>query len=294
MDTGTLIQFITISAALTAGALGYVFTGNMAIGRGHYAQRLSRVFGAAEEGNTWQKIGGYATQSPVGRFLPIEKVESDLPWAHLIGKWASWQAGEIIGLSLVLGLVGIAVGFYMFRGGVMVLATGAFGFYAPILLMGSSASESRRTFRRQLPEMVQVVAAEVSAGASIETAISRLAESPTVVGMVFADMLARSRGKMMFSTEHQEGVLKQLAAAWRLPDLTSFVANLDQVQRAGIQGPEQLTAMAKIAANEYLGERERKAENLDNVLLMPMTLFFFVPFMVIVLGPVFLQLMAVL
>jgi hypothetical protein len=44
----------------------------------------------------------------------------------------------------------------------------------------------------------------------------------------------------------------------------------------------------------YLGERERKAEALETSLLMPLTLFFFVPFLAMVLGPIFVQLFSVL
>jgi len=294
MSGDGLIQIITLAAAGTAGLAAYLLTGNITLGKGHYANRLGRFYGQTSADSAWQTVGKQAAGSPLGRFLPFEKVEADLPWARLIGKWKEWQATEIVGMSLALALVGLGLGFYMFRGGLLVFGVAAFGFYAPILLLGSSAGEARRTFRRQLPEMVQVVAAEVSAGASIETAITRLAESPTLVGQVFADLLARSQGKSMFSSEAQEGALRQAAARWRLPDLTAFVANLDQVQRAGVQGPEQLTAMAKIAATEYLGEREQKAESLDNTLVMPLTAFFFLPFLVIVLGPIFLQLMSVL
>jgi tight adherence protein C len=287
---------IALLSALTAGSLAYAFTSGLPLSANAYSRRLANVSGSGAGDTTWLKIGRRATQSKsLSRYLPIARLQADLPWAHLGGKWKKWQAEEIIGLSLAGAGIGLAMGLVAFEGGLLALAVAGMGFYIPILLVRSAANDMKRLFRRQLPEMVQVVAAEVGAGTSIETALARLADSPTVVGQVFTDLMARSRGKTLFSTDdHTEAALQTTAARWDVPELTNLIAQLNMVQRRGVYGAEVLSGLAKRTATVYLGERERKAEALETSLLMPLTLFFFVPFLAMVLGPIFVQLFSVL
>ncbi len=287
---------IALLSALTAGSLVYTLTSGMPLSANVYSRRLERVSGAGSSDTTWLKIGQRATRSKsLSRYLPIMSLQADLPWAHLGGKWMKWQAEEIIGLSLAGAGIALAMGLVAFNGGLIALAVAGLGFYIPVLLVRSAANDLKRIFRRQLPEMVQVIAAEVGAGASIETALARLADSPTVVGLIFSDLMARTRGKALFSTDdHAEPALQTAAAHWNVSELTSLIAQLNLVHRRGVYGAEVLSALAKRTATTYLGERERKAESLENDLLMPLTLFFFVPFLAMVLGPIFAQLFSVL
>ena len=289
---------IALLSALTAGSLAYAVTGGLSLSGSLVSRKLKNVSGQGREETTWRKIGLRARRSPsLGRYLPIGRVEADLPWAHLSGKYRTWQVDEIVGASLVGASLGLIVGLVAFEGGLIALAVAGLGFYIPILLVRSAANDMRRTFRRQLPEMTQILAAEVGAGSSMEKALERLADSPTAVGLIFGDVLARakSEGKALFSSEENSDCgLVDAAAYWRVPDLTKLVAQIDVIHLEGVYGAQKLSSLARRVATEYLGERERKAESLENDLLLPLTLFFFVPFLAMVLGPIFVQLFSVL
>ena len=260
---------------------------------GYWTQQLGRTLdgdaGDAEP-SLWQQVG-HVGEKRLGRLLPLNRLREDLSWAHLRGKWAKRDEASIIGLAGVGLALGILFGF-LFDGGIYPVLFGFLGGYGPFYLVRSAGNEGRKHFRRQFPEMIQALAAEVSTGASLEQALNRVAASQTVVGEVFDLILRRAQGQALFSTPNREGAFRREVRAWNLPELTQLASHLDMIHQRGTYGGDLLGRLARTVADDYLAHVNRKAEGLDNALVMPSVVFFFLPFTIVIFVPLAVSLMS--
>ncbi|RLC72764.1 MAG: hypothetical protein DRI81_15940 [Chloroflexi bacterium] len=143
----------------------------------------------------------------------------------------------------------------------------------------------------QLDEITQLMAMEVATGSSLEQALERVARGRSIVSRWFRDALRASRGRLFFSTSEHEGQLRQRAVESGMKELLALAVQLDSIHRQGSGGKELLSALAVSAAAEYLAEVDKQAEELPNKLVMPSTIFFFLPFTIAVILPVGIPLM---
>ena len=65
---------------------------------------------------------------------------------------------------------------------------------------------------------------------------------------------------------------------------------LDRVAAKGVDAPRIMVEIARGLAREYRSQIQQTASNMENELLIPMTLFFFLPFIVSILTPVMVSL----
>jgi len=75
-----------------------------------------------------------------------------------------------------------------------------------------------------------------------------------------------------------------------LPELSRFAMQLDRVAAKGVDAPRIMVEIARGLAREYRSQIQQTASNMENELLIPMTLFFFLPFIVSILTPVMVSL----
>ena len=81
----------------------------------------------------------------------------------------------------------------------------------------------------------------------------------------------------------------EVSPARMLPPLETFAARMDAVAAHGTEGPKRMNELARDLAMEYQVTVARAAETLDNKLLMPMTIFFFVPFLAAIFIPLMIS-----
>jgi hypothetical protein len=135
--------------------------------------------------------------------------------------------------------------------------------------------------------MLQVLAAEVAAGASLTVAWNgwRAAwgwwDGSSSSCWRRANAFRRDVG-----VHNQPGGLQLAARAWGSTSLYSLAAQLDTIHTQGIEGAETLALLAKSVSLRELGEARRQAENLDSELVLPLALLFFAPFTAAILAPV--------
>lgn len=281
------------AAALTVAYLLYQI---VPVPAAYWSDRLDESFddGQSEYLTAWQALL-FALSGPLGRFAPanfVRAVSTKLYWAQLQGEWLGWQALPFLALCLVTGMGGFLAGLGAIgsSGGA---ALGALvGFYLPQALLGGKSATAIRDFGRQLPEITQLMAMEVATGSSLQQALERVARGRSTVSRWFRDALRASRGRLFFSSPEREGLLRQRAAESGLQALLALAVQLDSIQRQGSGGKELLAAMAVSSAAEYLAGVDKQAEELPNKLVMPSTIFFFIPFTLAVILPVGIPLMA--
>ena len=145
-----------------------------------------------------------------------------------------------------------------------------------------------------MPEVTQLLATEVATGSSLEQAMERVARGRNAILLWFRDTLRTARGRALFSpVGTTDGIMRQQAKDSGIKELYALAVQLDAIYRQGTGGKELLSALAISGASEYLAEVDKQAEELPTKLVMPSTVFFFMPFTIAVLVPVALPLLEV-
>ncbi len=138
-----------------------------------------------------------------------------------------------------------------------------------------------------------MIAAEMNAGGSITTAVERAGTLPGSVGQILKSAVERARldGALLFTQAGATGSLVRQLGELKFPPLETFATRMDAVSARGTEAPQRMTELARDLAMEYQITVARSAETLENKLLMPMTIFFFVPFLAAIFIPLMVNLL---
>lgn len=216
---------------------------------------------------------------PVSKWSPagfIRNVRSDLYWAQLAGKWMDWNEVQLISLRVAAGVTGLVVGMIVFGEATLAVVVGMIGFQYPAMAVGGIARRTRRQFTAQLPEYVQLVSAQMSANVSMEEALRRTAQAQSLVGKWMRRVLQMAQGRDLVEQMQREAQDSQL------PELVGMAVQLEFIRRGTAQ-QELMGQMATSIAADYIGTAEQRAEKIGSELVIPMVIFYFLPFMVTLL-----------
>jgi tight adherence protein C len=224
--------------------------------------------------------------------ISLASWESRLNWAQLAGRYLNWTVGGLVARSLLFGLAALLYAL-LFKGG-LVIKLGIVASAAAWLLIrvSSAAGDVKRQVSRIIPEAATVMAAELDVAGSVEQAFERVAEMPGPLGKLLQTVLEESRQSKLpvFSRGSVKGVAGEILAGLGLPELTRFGSQLDRIASKGVESARIMHQVAEDFVREYRSHLLRKASSLDNELLIPMALFFFVPFIVALMLPLMLSL----
>jgi Flp pilus assembly protein TadB len=230
--------------------------------------------------------------------LRLEAWKHELRWAQIGGHYFTGDGkprmvGSVLGQSVLFGGLGL-IYILLFRAfSPIYLIVAALGAYYPYMTLRSRADTVRDAVKRGLPEAAALVAAEMNAGNSITLAVERASSLPGPAGLLLREAVdrARSDGALLFSQAGAAGVTVSHFAELRFTPLETFAARMDAVAERGTEGPQRMNELARDLAMEYRVTVARAAETLDNKLLMPMTIFFFVPFLAAIFIPLMLNIL---
>jgi len=203
----------------------------------------------------------------------LRKTSFDLYWAQQAGHWRGWTSAQVFTLRLLSAAAGLVFGLLLFRSPGLAAGLACMGFLVPASLLHSPARKILRPFQGQLAEFLQLTSAQMSAGVSTEEAFRRTARSESLPARWMRQVLQMSQGRSWL------GQLQREAALSQLPELISLGVQLGFIQHGTAQ--EQLMGQlsAQLAA-EAIAEAEKRAEKIGAELVIPMILFYFLPFLV--------------
>ena len=216
---------------------------------------------------------------PVSKWSPagfVRKARADLYWAQLAGKWADWNEVQFISLRVAAAIGGVIVGTVVFGEPVLVLVVALIGFQYPAMAMGGIARRTRRQFTAQLPEYVQLVSAQMSANVSMEEGLRRTSQAQSLAGKWMRKVLQMAQGRDLVEQMQREAQESQL------PELIGMAVQLEFIRRGTAQ-QELMGQLATSIAADYIGNAEQRAEKIGSELVIPMVIFYFLPFMVTLL-----------
>ena len=228
--------------------------------------------------------------------ISVETWEDHLRWAQRGGKYPGWGIGRLVSTALLYTL-GAGVLLLVNPAPVSLLAP-VLAFAYPFLALRSAANRVRKQAGRGLPEIAALVAAEMAAGVPPEQALARSALLPGPVPLLIAEAVALSQrsGRPLFSRRDGggriQGALLETFTDAHLPMLRAFAAQLDRVSEKGVAGAEQMSAVARALAQEYRQRLMRETKKLDSRLVLATAFFFFIPFVLVILGSFMLPILA--
>ncbi len=231
--------------------------------------------------------------NPIGRriVLPssMREIEAKVVQA---GNPPFWTVDNIIAMkvfSVAIGLVlGIPAGLQGSTNGLfMGLAVTVLGYEAPDLIIASHARTRHTLLRKTLPDTLDLLTVTVEAGLGFDAAVAQVvahSEGPT------AGELRRYLQEKQIGLSSREA-LQSLSSRTTIEEMHAFTSALLQADRMGISiGPvlRELTADMRVRRRQLAQE---KAQQVPVKILMPMLLFIFPTFLIVVLGPAALSAM---
>jgi tight adherence protein C len=185
-------------------------------------------------------------------------------------------AGVLIGL--LLGKMAGYTGFGLVR---MAGILAAMGLFAPVAWLRRKQDERQASIRRDLPDVLDLLAISVEAGVGFEGAVE-------VVTRHFDSPLATEFGRMLQEMElglPRREALQNLKRRTEVSELSNFVLVLVQADALGMPIGRVLRTQATEMRLKRRQWAREKAARLPVKILMPLTLFILPALFVVILGP---------
>jgi Flp pilus assembly protein TadB len=257
------------------------------------SKALARYFGRDGESDGVERLGRWLLHRlpGVADFLHLE---GHRRWLALRGETPS--LAYILGLSLVLA--GAGLGLALLTRAPIGLGLVLLGAAYPLVRLRTQAGQVRRAVVRALPELTALMAAELAAGNPPDKALERAGQWGGPLAALIQEAVTQSRiqGRPLLGrgTGGSGGVLLSVVESYDLPALSAFASQVELAARKGAAGPELMAALARTLILEYKEQALRSAESLESRLAVPSVLFFFLPFLFLILTPLVLPVLDVL
>ncbi len=223
----------------------------------------------------------------------LHGVDRKLYWAQRTGKWEGWRSIDVWGLSLLAGFIGGALITFMsgslLYGGI----AGLLLFFYPTQKLDTDSREVINEVLRELPGTMHNVALVVESGASIEEALRRVSVRDTAFSLWLRGVLSKGAVEPIFSNPRAgvKGVLLKEAERSGSEELVFMAVQLDLIYQRGTDIWELLDELALKVSEKRWKRMEEKVEGLENKLTLVVTIFFFLPYVVLILYPPFRSIM---
>lgn len=241
-------------------------------------------------------LGGRKAAKTLEHFLSEKEEEKPFPAMKYIIKeedvlWLSLEpglVGSIAGMMpvfLVGSVAGLLVG--AVTRNVMLIVASALLLIYPVMRVRGKVKDMKEEVVMGIPPLASLISALLLVMPSVENAIERAKDMPGLVGQLLDKILSRARqsSKPLFG-RGEEGALLHEARRFNLEPLTAFFAQLEGVAHAGTGGAEMMEALADALRREHRGRLADNLEKLENNLILPMSIFFFIPFLAGILLPI--------
>jgi Flp pilus assembly protein TadB len=254
---------------------------NVKVGKGKAAKALTDFY--AERTQTHKSKGEEIGEAVAGKLLSVKTWEDHLRWAQRGGQYLGQSLGGVVFQSLLFAGLASLVILINPAPVAFLLPFGAFAY--PLARLRSKANTVRKRVFRTLPETAALIAAELAAGTAPDVAVARAAAIPGPLSTLLREAVEMSRGtgRPLFSRKPITGALVEVMGASGIPALHAFGSQLDLVASKGVAGAALMAEIARALGQEYRAKLQSEVEKLDSRLVLVVALFFFVPFVALLL-----------
>lgn len=270
----TILAILLVSIGI--GLVGF-YAVSLALTRtGNYRHLLAFRGATDTQTNPWER----RALRLFGRFLSLDEWERRLQWAQRYGRLEGVTLGRIAFQGLAGGVGGLLIAL-LGQAPIWWLLP-ALGLVLPWVRLYSASEDAKEATARDLPIVAALVAAELAAGTPPETAVERAATLPGPLAGLLKDAItfARETGRPLFASPRGpiQGALVDVFTRPGVPALAAFARQLNLVAVKGTEGAFLMSGIAQSLADEYQAQLERRIKQLDARIWPIIALFFFFPF----------------
>ncbi|MFA9428640.1 type II secretion system F family protein [Egicoccus sp. AB-alg2] len=225
------------------------------------------------------------------RLTPVGWFESLEHRLMLAGRPVEWTIERVLVAKIVLGAVGLLLGFWLFAGNrtlLWLLLWGglvALGYFTPDLLLHSRGMERRDAIARALPDTLDQMTIAVEAGLGFEAAMARAGR--TGQGPL-AEELVRTLQEVQIGVPRAKA-LRNLADRTEQADLRHFVLAVVQAESYGIPVADVLRTQAAEQRVKRRQRAEERAMKIPVKIIFPLILCILPTLFIVILGPAAIQ-----
>ncbi|HSD91634.1 MAG TPA: type II secretion system F family protein [Methyloceanibacter sp.] len=222
------------------------------------------------------KMAGFRGQAPVVTFLffraTLPLVTFSLTFFYLFYIF-TYDLSIIARLGLCIG------GAYL-------------GFYLPNVFVSNLIQRRQKSIRRVFPDALDLLLVCVQAGMSIESALNKVAIEIGPRSLELAEEFSLTTAELSYLQTRRQAY-ENLGKRTGLTMVRAVGTSLIQAEHYGTAISQALRVMAKESRDMRMAEAEKKAAALPPKLTVPMILFFLPVLFIVILGPAFMQVMAI-
>ena len=198
-----------------------------------------------------------------------------------------WTLERVLAVKALFALAGAALALLRLiaapsaAGVLLALGIGAFGFFAPDLLLRIKTDNRQQVIRRALADTVDQLTIGVQAGLGLDAAIARLAA--TTEGPLAAEF-ARVSQDVRAGMRRGDALLA-LSDRVQLPELRQLVVALAQAEKLGVPVAQTMNVQAAELRVKRRQHAEEQAMKLPVKMLFPMMFCIMPCLFIVILGP---------
>jgi tight adherence protein C len=166
------------------------------------------------------------------------------------------------------------------------------GFYLPNIFVSNLIQRRQKSIKRVFPDSLDLLLICVQAGMSIESAMNKVASEIGSRSLELAEEFSLTTAELSYLQERRQAY-ENFGKRTGLPVVRAVGTSLIQAERYGTAVSQALRVLAKESRDMRMAEAEKKAAALPPKLTVPMILFFLPVLFIVILGPAFIQVMAI-
>jgi tight adherence protein C len=171
-------------------------------------------------------------------------------------------------------------------------AGGFLGFYLPNIFISNLIQRRQKSIKRAFPDALDLLLICVQAGMSIEAAMNKVASEIGSRSLPLAEEFSVTTAELSYLQDRRRA-FENLGNRTGLAMVKAVSTSLIQAERYGTAVSQALRVLAKESRETRMAEAEKKAAMLPPKLTVPMIVFFLPVLFIVILGPAFIQVMAI-
>jgi tight adherence protein C len=166
------------------------------------------------------------------------------------------------------------------------------GFYLPNIFISNLIQRRQKSIKRVFPDSLDLLLICVQAGMAIESAMNKVASEIGSRSLELAEEFSVTTAELSYLPERRQAY-ENLGKRTGLAVVRAVGTSLIQAERYGTAIGQALRVLARESRDMRMAEAEKKAAALPPKLTVPMILFFLPVLFIVILGPAFIQVMAI-
>ena len=237
----------------------------------------------------------YTTQllAGLGKAVSSGKTSPDLRQRLIRGGYHKRNASQVfLGAKVILLLIFLVATslvfvplsiLWTFKIAAVICLSGL-AFFTPDIFLGMKTSTRRRIMHHDLPDVVDLMEICVSSGMALGTAWNLVTDEIRAINTDLADEMALVDFEVHLGLSRVEA-MRHMAERTGFRELRSLASTLIQAERFGTSIADALATFASDMRLSRSADVEEAGEKLPVKLLIPMILFIFPAFLIVVIGP---------